>query len=151
MQILVCSILPRLDEFDYGRGLYDAMMQATSAKHKVSCIDVARHFDKSDRQLWSWRDGVHISEDRGIPLLVQLLRKEITAMPQNDEKVKCQEWMWNELKYHNPIGMQQKTFLPNSVITDVRRDLLIIMKNDKITPVLGKYNLRNYLFSLRNP
>ena len=104
MQILVCSILPRLDEFDFGRGLYDVMMQVTSAKHKVSFIDVARHFTKTDRQLWSWRDGVHISEDRGIPLLVQLLRKEIAAATLRNDKVKCQEWMWNELKYHNSIG-----------------------------------------------
>ena len=52
-------------------------MKKVSSERNVRFLDATSHFPIGDRRLWSWKDGVHISEDRGIPLLRSLLALEL--------------------------------------------------------------------------
>ena len=79
-QILCLSIIPRLDEYDIRREAYNQMMERACGEEDVTFLNVDRNFSLNDSRLWSSRDSVHISEDRGIPLLLALIKKELKAM-----------------------------------------------------------------------
>ena len=103
------SILPRLDEFDSRLIKYNKRLREESRRFGAEFLDVCPNFAKTDRRLWSYKDGVHISEDRGIPLLLTLLRQTLQYGPapetqpgQETTGGRCPEWLWRELRFHNP-------------------------------------------------
>ena len=112
---MVVSILPRLDEYRIREKAYAKVMEEGCRNHKVHFFNVQPNFQTWDRRLWSFRDGLHISEDKGIPLLLSLLRKEVALLLSGEVDLvtpvtppvparKCPEWLWRELRHHHPQG-----------------------------------------------
>ena len=77
IQIIVTSVLPRLDEYQARLEAYNKMMKKVCVNQRVDFLDGTDHFPLHDRRLWSWKDGVHISEDKGIPILQSLLAMRV--------------------------------------------------------------------------
>ena len=71
------SIIPRLDEYDIRRETYNRIMERACGEEDITFLNVDRNFALNDSKLWFFRDSVHISEDRGIPLLLALIKKEL--------------------------------------------------------------------------
>ena len=92
------------------------MMGASCIRNSVYHLNVDHDFLKDDLQLWSFRDGLHISEDRGLPLLLTRIGNKVASLMVSRDnesrktqvpctpKPRCPEWMWRELRHHNPLG-----------------------------------------------
>eukprot|EP00795_Rhopilema_esculentum_P011088 gene11088-19951_t len=117
-KVVALSILPRLDEFWIREAKYKEVMDQECQKLGVHFFDVTPNFEVSDPRLWSWKDGLHISEDKGIPLLLCLLQKEMNSLqaavqdsspsppPQPAPEPQCPAWLWRELRHHRSEGRQ---------------------------------------------
>ena len=110
------SIIPRLDEFEIRREGYDGKMEEVSQRLGISFLNIKEEFPHTDRQLWSSRDSIHISENKGLPLLMTLIAERVQSLldqsseplpppkPKKRESI-CLAFIWRELKHHNPLGM----------------------------------------------
>eukprot|EP00795_Rhopilema_esculentum_P010885 gene10885-19712_t len=120
-RIIAVSILPRLDEYWIREQQYHNIMVEECKKLGVHFLDVTPNFGLNDRRLWSWRDGLHISEDKGLPLLMCLMKNEIRDQKSKEEaseslpapppppplpptKPECPKWLWRELRHHRSEG-----------------------------------------------
>ena len=105
---MVISILPRLDEFDRRRHRYSHMIQNVTEEMGARYMDMVAGFPTTNSWLWC-RDGLHISEDWGLPKLVGEMAQSATDFanepsPKQRPKPISPEWMWRKLRQHNPLG-----------------------------------------------
>ena len=60
---------------------FNKIMQEECNMDDVEILNFRKNFPKNDRGLWSWKDGLNFSEDKGIPILMCLTRRAIDDRP----------------------------------------------------------------------
>ena len=60
---------------------FNKIMQEECNMHDVEMLNFRKNFPKNDRGLWSLKDGLHFSEDKGIPILMCLIRRALADRP----------------------------------------------------------------------
>ncbi len=111
------SILPRLDDVEARRMGYNGVLQKVCTPLGVDCFNDYNYF-RGDSDLWSSRDSIHISEDKGIPLIMSLISQGVRSLlEQREEPPKnvaaeqqptvahCPNFIWRELRHHKTEGM----------------------------------------------
>ena len=103
------SILPRLDEFQGRLAAYNNLMKEVCCRNDAYFFDATANFPTKDLKLWSWKDGVHISEDRGLPLLKALLAHHIQRALEPSQEVPVPLEPKRPTNYHAPMWRKLKT------------------------------------------
>ena len=110
------SVIPRLDELAIRLDSYDQKIKEVSQRLGITFLNIKEQFPHTDGQLWSSRDSIHISENKGLPLLMTLIAERVQSLldqsseplpppkPKTRESI-CLAFIWRELKHHNPLGM----------------------------------------------
>ena len=70
------SIIPRLDEFNRRRGIYDRVMREVCDTFGALFVETQNVFSTNDLSLWS-SDSLHISENYGLPTLLRLVENNL--------------------------------------------------------------------------
>ena len=92
------------------RHLFNQAMEEECKKFNVPFYDIENCIDFTNRQAWSSRDSIHLSEDVALPSLVKGLKEYLCTASQHVVEPavkmvqKCPEWLWRELKHHNVRG-----------------------------------------------
>ena len=85
-QIIILSIIPRLDIPREMLQLYNRWMKEIAGEHQCIFLDLTCHFPSTHLRLWASRDPIHISSDFGLPMLVTVVAKCLRSIP--GEKVR---------------------------------------------------------------
>ena len=91
------------------------MMAKTCQRLGGHFLETGNHFSSYDLELWSKKDSLHISDDKGLPLLMAVMKQHVRQLLTDDsdktvnaegctKQRECPEWMWQELKHRYPIG-----------------------------------------------
>ncbi|XP_041463399.1 uncharacterized protein LOC121414325 [Lytechinus variegatus] len=70
--VLCVGVAPRLDEKGELAHVWNAAMRNIAAEEGAEWIDLESTFNTESRHLWA-RDGLHLSDDHGIPTLLKRL------------------------------------------------------------------------------
>ena len=76
-QIIILSIIPRLDIPGNTLYPYNTMIEETASELNCMFLDLTKHFLVRDRRLWAARDSIHISSDFGVPMFTTVLSKHL--------------------------------------------------------------------------
>ncbi|XP_035697940.1 uncharacterized protein LOC118431000 isoform X2 [Branchiostoma floridae] len=71
-KIAVVGVLPRLDR---DTSVYNNLFKDACDREEVSFLDYTEKFPTRQRRLWSRHDSLHLSEDAGLPRLMQLMER----------------------------------------------------------------------------
>eukprot|EP00795_Rhopilema_esculentum_P016114 gene16114-7464_t len=154
-QVVAIFIAPRLDDVDVRRHLFNQAMEEECQKFNVPFYYIENCIDFTNRQVWSSRASIHLSEDIALPSLVEGLKKYLCTASQHVVEPavkmvqKCPEWLWRELKHHNVRGkLQEKkeqetrppTFPRPKIVKKKHKDQLQSLKSPTAAMALQKIN-----------
>ncbi len=95
---------------------YNGVLQKVCTGLGVDFLNVDNNF-RWDSDLWSSRDSIHISKEKGIPLIMSLISQRVRSLlEQGEESPKnvsaeqqpavahCPIFIWRELRHHKTEG-----------------------------------------------
>ncbi|XP_078675818.1 uncharacterized protein LOC144913258 [Branchiostoma floridae x Branchiostoma belcheri] len=88
-KLAAVGILPRLDR---ETSMYNSYFKTICDREGVNFLDYTEDFPTNQRKLWSRHDSLHLSEDAGIPRLLQLLEDSCVQLLEAGKQLTPEQW-----------------------------------------------------------